>query len=82
MYYYTQKLLKYIYGLIHAERLQFKEYIKTMTLKAGYKKCKTEPCLLYRINELGNVIFILYKDDTLKIGDKPASVDTTEYTKK
>ena len=53
-----------------------------MTLKAGYKKCKTEPCLLYRINELGNVIFILYKDDTLKIGDKPASVDTTEYTKK
>ena len=53
-----------------------------MTLKAGYKKCKTETCLLYRINELGNVIFILYKDDTLKIGDKPASVDTTEYTKK
>ena len=65
-------LIKSIYGLVKAEYLWFKEYIKTMTLKAGFKKFKTGPCLLYILNELGTIIVIVYVDNTLEIGDKPA----------
>ena len=41
-----------------------------MTLKAGFKKCKTDSCLIYRVNEIGTVIFIVCVDYTMKIGDK------------
>ena len=53
-----------------------------MTLKAGFNQYKTYPCILYRIYELGTVIFIIYVDDTLKIGDKPELMDTIECIKK
>ena len=38
--------------------------------------------VLYRLNELGTEIIIIYIDDTLAIGDKPALVDTVECIKK
>ena len=47
-----------------------------MTLKEGSKQQKTEPCILYRVNELRTAIFIVYVDDTLGIGDKPELMDT------
>ena len=48
-----------------------------MTLKAGFKQCNTDPCLLYILNGLGTVIVIFYVDDTLEIGDKPVFMDNT-----
>ena len=75
-------LIKSIYGLIQAARLWFKEYIKTMALKAGFKKCNTGPCLLYRVNELGTIIFIIYVDGTLEIGYKLALMNTIECIRK
>ena len=75
-------LIKYICGLIKSARCWFKEYIKTMTLNVGFKQCNTYPSLLYRVNELGNLIFIVYIDDTLTIGDKPSLVDMIELIKK
>ena len=69
-------LIKYIYGLVQAERFWFKEYIKIMTLKAWFKQCKTCPCILYRVNELGTAIVIVYVDDTAIIGYKPEFMDT------
>ena len=81
-YTYNEKLtlIKYIYSLVQAARLQLNEYIKTMTPKAGFKQCKTGPCLLYIVNR--TAIVTVYGDDTLEIGDKPALMDTIECTKK
>ena len=53
-----------------------------MTLKAGFKQCKTDTCLLYRWNELRAVIIIVYVDDTMAIGDKPELMNTTYFIKK
>ena len=52
-------LVKSIHGLVQAARFRFKEYIKKMTPKAGFKKCKDDTCLLYRVNELGTEIVIV-----------------------
>ena len=43
-----------------------------MTQKAGFKHCRTDTCILYRVNKLGTAIVILYVDEKLEIGDKPA----------
>ena len=69
-------LIKYIYSIVQAECRWFKEYIKTMNQKAGLEKCKTDPCLLYRVNELGTAIVIVYVDDILAKGEKSALKDT------
>ena len=53
-----------------------------MTQKAVFKKHKTDPCILYRVNELRAEIFTVYVDDTLAIGDKPELMDTIECIKK
>ena len=46
-----------------------------MTLKVVFKKLNTDPCTLYRLNELGAVTSILYVDNTLTIKDKPALIN-------
>ena len=79
---YILTLLKYIHSLVKSERWWFKEYIKTMTLKIGFKQCKTDPCLLYKVNELRTEIVIVYVDDTLTIRDKTALMDMVECIKK
>ena len=71
MYKYILTLIKYIYVIVQAARFWFKEYIKTMTLKAGFKQCNTDTCLLYRVNEFGAELFVVYVDDTLAIRDIP-----------
>ena len=48
--------IKYIYGIVQVESFWFKEYINTMTPKEAFKKCNTDPCILYRVNELGTAI--------------------------
>ena len=50
--------------------------------QGGIQKCKTDTCLLYILNELGNVIFIIDIYDTLVIWDKPELMNTIEYIKK
>ena len=81
-YEYILMLIKYIYGLVQASNLCFKGYINTMILNVGFKQCRIYPCLLYRLNELGTVIFIVYVNYTLEIGNKPAFMDTIECIKK
>ena len=80
-YKYILKLIKFIYGIVQSARCWFKEYIKTMTLKLGFKQCKTDPCILYRVNELGAIIVIVYVNYTLEIRDKPAFMNTIECIK-
>ena len=81
-YEYILTLIKSTHGLVQAARFLLKEYINTMTLKAGFKQWKTNTCLLYRANELGTEIFILYVYGTLAIRDKLALMDMLERIKK
>ena len=46
------------------------------------QKCKTGTCLLYRVNEIGTVIVIVYVYDTLSIRDKSELVNMIELIKK
>ena len=73
-------LIKYIYGLVQEAHCWLKEYIKTINFKA--KKIKIDPFILYRVNELRTLIVIVYVDDTLEIGGKPALMNTIECIKK
>ena len=34
-----------------------------------------DPFLLYRVNDISNIMFIIYVDDTLFIEDKPSLMD-------
>ena len=49
-----------------------------MNIKAGFRQCKTGTCLLYRVNELGTEIVIVYVYGTLKIRDKTTLIDIIE----
>ena len=69
MYENILTLIKCIYSLVHAAHLWFKEYIKTMILKAETNKLNTDTCLLYRVENRVTVIVIRYIDGLLKIGD-------------
>ena len=60
MYEYILTFNKSICGIIQESHLWFKEYIKTMTLRAGFKQCRNNPFILYRLNELGTLIVIIY----------------------
>ena len=71
-------LIKYIYGLLQAAHFWFKEYIKTMTPKSGFKQFKTDPCILYRVNELGTAILTVYVNGKLAIRDKSELIDIIE----
>ena len=82
MYEDISTLIKYIHGLLQATRCWFKEYIKIMNLKAGFKKWNTDPSILYRVNELGTLIVIIYVDDTLAFRGKTALVNIIECINK
>ena len=82
MYEYILALIKSIYSLIKVSRFWVKGYIKTMTLNAGLKKYMADTCLLYIVNELRNVIIVVYIYSTIEIRDKPALVHTIECIKK
>ena len=75
-------LINPIYSLVQALTCWFKEYTNTMTVKAGFKQFNTYLCLLYRVNELGTAIIMVYVYDTLEIKDKPELIDTIEFIKK
>ena len=70
-YIYILTPIKYIYGLLQEAHFWFKEYIKIMTLKVGFKQWNVDPCLLYRVEELWIVVVIVYVYFMLEIGDKP-----------
>ena len=62
IYEYILTIITSTYGLVQEACFWFKEYIKTMTLKAVFKKCNTDTYLLYILNELRTTIVIIYVD--------------------
>ena len=67
-------LRREIYGLVQAARLFWKEIVDKMQ-EGGFKLSEADPCMLYREDEKGVCIIIIYIDDTLIIGKEEAIDD-------
>jgi len=61
------KLQMAMYGLVQAARQWFK-CLSDVLISLGFKPCESDPCLMYRVNENGLCIILMYIDDNLIIG--------------
>ena len=65
------QLVKGIYGLCQAARQFWKKFVDTATNEPfGFKVSHADPCMLFKENELGVCIIIMYVDDMLFIGKR------------
>ena len=65
------QLVKGIYGLCHAARQFGKTFVDTAKKEPfGLNVSPADPCMLFKENELGVCVIILYVDDMLIIGKK------------
>ena len=65
------QLKKGIYGLCQAARQFWKKFVDTIKQESfGFQVSPADPCLLFKENELGICIIIMYVDDMLIIGRK------------
>ena len=65
------QLKKGIYGLCQAARQFWKKFVDTIKKEPfGFIVSPADPCLLYKENNLGICIIIMYVDDMLIIGKK------------
>ena len=65
------QLLKGLYGLCQAARQFWKKYVNTAKKESfGFQVSPADPCMLFKQNELGICIIIMYGDDMLIIGKK------------
>ena len=63
------QLLKGIYGLCQAARQFWKKFVDTIKKESfGFQVSPADPCMLFKENELGVCIIIMYVDDMLIIG--------------
>ena len=72
------QLLKGIYGLCQAARQFWKKFVNTVKQEPfGFQVSPADPCMLYKENELGVCIIIMYVDDMLIPGKKEHIQDFT-----
>ena len=65
------QLLKGIYGLCQAARQFWKKFVNTTKQEPlGFQVSPADPCMLFKENELGVCIIIMYVDDMLVIGKR------------
>ena len=65
------QLKKGIYGLCQAARQFWKKFMDTFKQESfGFQVSPADPCMLFKENELGICIIIMYVDDMLIIGKK------------
>ena len=65
------QLKKGIYGLCQAARQSWKKFVDTIMKEPfGFTVSPADPCLLFKENNLGICIIIMYVDDMLIIGKK------------
>jgi len=74
------KLQMAMYGLVQAAQQWFKR-LSDVLISLGFKPCKSDPCLLYRVNENGLCIILMYVDDNLIVGSNKAIDQVTEEIK-
>ena len=65
------QLKKGIYGLCQAARQSWKKFMDTIKKEpSGFTVSPADPCILFKENNLGICIIIMYVDDMLVIGEK------------
>ena len=65
------QLKKGIYGLCQAARQFWKKFVETIKKEPfGFTVSQADPCMLFKENNLGICIIIMYVDDMLVIGKK------------
>ena len=60
-----------MYGLVQAARQWFKR-LSDVLITLGFNPCESDPCLMYRIDEEGLCIILMYVDDNLIVGSRKA----------
>jgi len=75
------KLQMAMYGLVQAARQWFKR-LSDILISFKFKPCKSDPCLMYRVNENGICITLMYVDENLIVGSNKAIDQVTEEIKK
>ena len=75
------KLQMAMYGLVQAARQWFKR-LSDVLITLGFTPCESDPCLMYRINEKGVCIILMYVNDNLIVGSNTAIEQATEEIKK
>ena len=77
------QLLKGIYGLCQAARQFWKKFVNTVKQEPfGLQVSPADPCMLFKENELGVCIIIMYVDDMLIIGKREQIQDFASIIKK
>ena len=62
------KLNHALYGLVQAARSWWLKFVNAL-VNVGFERGEVDPCLIYRKNEYGILILILYVDGCLLTGD-------------
>jgi len=75
------KLQMAMYGLVQAARQWFKR-LSDVLITLGFKPCESDPCLMYRVNENGMCIILMYVDENLIAGSNTAIDQVTDKTRK
>jgi len=75
------KLQMAMHGLVQAAQKWFK-HLSDVLITLGFKPCKSDPCLMYRVNENGLCIILMYLDNNLIVGSKMAIEQVTDEIKK
>jgi len=75
------KLQMAMYGLVQAARQWFKR-LSDILISLRFKPCDSDPCLMYRVNENGLCIILMYIDDNLIVGSNEAIDQVTDEIKK
>ena len=77
------QLLKGIYGLCQAAKQFWKKFVNTAKKESfGFHVSHADPCMIYKQNELGISIIIMYVDDMLIIGKKEQIQEFTNKIQK
>ena len=77
------QLLKGIYGLCQAARQFWKKFVNTAKKESfGFQVSPVDPCMLYKQNELGICVIIMYVDEMLIIGKKEQIQELTNKIQK
>jgi len=74
------KLQVAMYGLVQAAQQWFK-LLSDFLISLGFKLCESDPFLMYRVNENGLCIILMYVDNNLIIGSNEAIGQVTEEIK-
>jgi len=69
-----------MYGLVQAARQWFKR-VSDVLITVGFNPCESDPCLMYRFDEEGLCIILMYVDDNLIVGSRKAIDKATKEIK-